>query len=56
MDGLNRKIRDFSILFSVYFSDNFWRELCLSFLGEKKRENMYREKEREKDSEFGHWN
>ena len=49
MDGLNRKIRYFSVVFQFYFSNNFGR-VFVHLLWDKRREkNTYSENEKERE-------
>ena len=49
MEGLNRKIRDFSIAFSVYFSNNFLERFLFIFSERKEERTTRTVKRREKE-------
>ena len=51
MDSLNRKIRDFSIVFFsfFFFFDNFWRVFVNLFQDKRREKNMYSEKEKKRE-------
>ena len=49
MEGLNRRIRDFSIVLLIVFSVNFWREFLFIFSeGKEERKNTDSEKGRKR--------